>query len=115
MHRIFAMSLAKVYPAWAAKVERKGRARAELDEVIAWLTGYDAAGLGAALSQGVTLERFFLDAPRMNPARDLVTGVICGVRVGEIDDPLMRDLRVLDKLVDELAKGRPLAKVLRQV
>lgn len=114
MHRIFGMSLAKVYPAWVAKVEKKGRTQGELDAVISWLTGHDAAGLAAALAEGVTLERFFTDAPRMNPARDQVTGVICGVRVEEIEDPLMRDLRVLDKLVDELAKGRPLAKVLRQ-
>ena len=115
MHRIFGMSLAKVYPAWVGKVERKGRTRAELDAVICWLTGHDAAGLAAALEGGVDLERFFTEAPRLNPARDQVTGVICGVRIEEIADPLMRELRILDKLVDELAKGRPLPKVLRQV
>lgn len=114
-HRIFQMSVAKVYPAWVAKLERKGRTRAELDTAICWLMGYDAAGLKAALDAKVDLERFFTEAPQMNPDRSKVTGVICGVRIEDIDDPLMRELRILDKLVDELAKGRPMAKVLRQV
>lgn len=113
-HRIFQMSLSKVYPAWLAKVERKGRTRAELDEAIGWLTGHDAASLADALTQGVDLATFFAQAPGMNPARDRVTGTICGVRIEEIAEPLMRDLRILDKLVDELAKGRPMTKVLRQ-
>ena len=113
-HRIYGMSLAKVYPAWAAKVERKGRSREELDRVIGWLTGHDAASLAAAIAEGVSLERFFAEAPRMNPARVKVTGVICGVRIEEIDEPLMREIRILDKLVDEVAKGRPLSKVLRK-
>lgn len=113
-HRIFGMSVAKVYPAWAAKVEKKGRSKAELDAVIGWLTGYDPAGLAAALAEGLSLERFFAEAPAMNPAREQVTGVVCGVRIEAICDPLMKEIRILDKLVDELAKGRPLAKVLRQ-
>jgi hypothetical protein len=113
-HRIYGMSVAKVYPAWLAKVERKGRSREELDEVICWLTGLDAARLSSALDEGPTLERFFAEAPRMNPERVKVTGLICGVRIEEIAEPLMREIRILDKLVDELAKGRPMAKVLRQ-
>ncbi|WP_333817947.1 DUF2200 domain-containing protein [Tabrizicola sp.] len=113
-HRIFGMSVAKVYPAWLAKIEKKGRSKAELDAAICWLTGHDQASLEAVLAEGVSLERFFTEAPRMNPDRAQVTGVVCGVRIEAIDDPLMREIRVLDKLVDELAKGRPLAKVLRQ-
>ena len=112
-HRIYGMSVAKVYPAWLAKVERKGRSREELDQVICWLTGHDPASLASALAAGPSLDRFFAEAPRMNPLRDRVTGVICGVRIEEITEPLMREIRILDKLVDELAKGRPLAKVLR--
>lgn len=113
-HRIYGMSVAKVYPAWLAKVERKGRSRKELDLVICWLTGHDGGSLAAVLDEGLTLERFFAEAPRMNPEREKVTGVICGVRIEAIDEPLMREIRVLDKLVDELAKGRPLSRVLRQ-
>jgi len=113
-HRIFGMSVAKVYPAWLAKVEKKGRSKAELDAVIGWLMGYDPAGLEAVLAEGLSLERFFAEAPRMNPAREQVTGVVCGVRIEAIGDPLMKEIRILDKLVDELAKGRPLAKVLRE-
>lgn len=113
-HRIYGMSVAKVYPAWAAKIEKKGRSREELDQVMCWLTGHDAPGLAAALAEAPSLERFFAQAPRMNPGRDQVTGVICRVRIEEIEEPLMREIRILDKLVDELAKGRPLAKVLRQ-
>ncbi|MES2813555.1 MAG: DUF2200 domain-containing protein [Pseudomonadota bacterium] len=113
-HRIYGMSVAKVYPAWLAKVERKGRSREELDQVIFWLTGHDPASLAAALDAGPSLERFFAEAPRMNPCRDQVTGMICGVRIEEIAEPLMREIRILDKLVDELAKGRRMAKVLRQ-
>ena len=113
-HRIYGMSVAKVYPLYLAKIERKGRSREELDQVICWLTGHDRVGLAAVLEAGPSLERFFAEAPRMNPGRDRVTGVICGVRIEEIEEPLMREIRILDKLVDELAKGRPLAKVLRQ-
>jgi hypothetical protein len=115
VHRIYGMSVAKVYPAYLAKVERKGRSREELNQVIFWMTGHDAASLAKVLADGVTFEHFFADAPALNRARDRVTGVICGVRIEEIDEPLMREIRILDKLVDELAKGRSLAKVLRQV
>jgi hypothetical protein len=114
-HRIYGMPVAKVYPAYLAKVERKGRTRAELDAVIGWMTGHDAAGLSRVLADGVPFERFFAEAPALNPAREQVTGVICGVQIEEIAEPLMREIRILDKLVDELARGRPLAKVLRQV
>jgi hypothetical protein len=113
-HRIYGVSVAKIYPLWSTKVERKGRSREELDQVICWLTGHHPTSLAAALDAGLSLERFFAEAPRMNPLRDRVTGVICGVRIEEIDDPLMREIRILDKLVDELAKGRAMEKVLRQ-
>jgi hypothetical protein len=112
-HRIFGMPVAKVYPAYLAKVERKGRSREDLDQVIFWLTGHDAESLAQVLADGVDFEHFFAEAPALNPLRERVTGVICGVRIEEIAEPLMREIRVLDKLVDELAKGRPLAKVLR--
>lgn len=113
-HRIYGMNFAKLYPVYLAKVERKGRTRAELDQVICWLTGHDAESLERVRTDGTDLEHFFADAPMMNPARAQVTGVICGVRIEEIAEVLMREIRILDKLVDELAKGRPLAKVLRQ-
>lgn len=112
-HRIFAMSVASLYPLYVAKAERKGRTAAEVDEVICWLTGHDAEGLARALDDGVDLETFFAQAPAMNPHAALITGVVCGVRVEEIEDPLMQKIRYLDKLVDELAKGRPMAKILR--
>ncbi len=112
-HRLFAMPFASVYPAYVNKVERKGRSRAELDRVIAWLTGYEEAGLQAQLAQGVSVQDFFAQAPALNPKREQVTGVVCGVRVESVDDPLMRLVRQLDKLVDELAKGRALDRVLR--
>ncbi|HLQ19414.1 MAG TPA: DUF2200 domain-containing protein [Tabrizicola sp.] len=114
-HRIYGMSVTKVYPAWLAKVERKGRSREELDQAICWLTGHNPPSLAAALEAGLSLESFFADAPLLNPKRIAITGVVCGVRLETIDEPLMREIRTLDKLVDELAKGRPLAKVLRQV
>ena len=112
-HRIFAMSVASLHPLYVAKAERKGRTRAEVDEVICWLTGYDAEGLAHAMAAGVDLETFFAQAPAMNPDASLITGVVCGVRVEEIEDPLMQKIRYLDKLVDELAKGRPMAAILR--
>jgi len=112
-HRIFAMQVAKVYPAYQTKVEKKGRTKAELDQVLRWLTGHTQKSLEAALKKGVTFGEFFEKAPAMNPARAGVTGVICGVRIEEIDHPTMREIRILDKLVDELAKGRPMGKVLR--
>ncbi len=113
-HRIFRMAFAKVYPLYVQKAERKNRTREEVDQVIRWLTGYDQKALQRQIDQGVDIETFFGQAPALNPDRDLVRGVICGVRVEEIADPLMRNIRLLDKLVDELAKGRPMAKVLRQ-
>ncbi|MCP3422232.1 DUF2200 domain-containing protein [Nocardioides pinisoli] len=112
MHRIFTTSVASVYPHYVAKAERKGRTREEVDEVIEWLTGFDAAQLQAHLDAGTTFEEFFA-AARLNPRVDQITGSVCGVKVQEVEDPLMRQIRYLDKLVDELAKGRPLEKVLR--
>jgi hypothetical protein len=110
--RIFATSVASVYPHYVAKVEKKGRTRAELDQVIGWLTGYDEAALSRHLSAGTTFEDFFA-AAALNPNASLVTGVVCGVRVEDVEDPLMRKIRYLDKLVDELAKGKPMGKILR--
>lgn len=112
-HKIYGMAFARVYAALQAKVERKGRTRAELDEVIAWHTGYSDAALATALADERSMEAFFAQAPAMNPARSLVTGVVCGVRVETVEEPLMKEIRILDKLVDELAKGRPMAKILR--
>ncbi|WP_307837203.1 DUF2200 domain-containing protein [Aeromicrobium sp. YIM 150415] len=112
MSRIFTMSFASVYPLYLAKVERKGRTKAELDAVIEWLTGFDEGELQHHLDAETTFEEFFADA-RLNPAVSLITGVVCGVRVEEIEDPLMQKIRYLDKLVDELAKGKALEKVLR--
>jgi hypothetical protein len=110
--RVAAMTVATVYPLYLAKVERKGRSKDELDAVIRWLTGYDEAELDRQLADGTTFADFFADA-RLNPNARLITGVICGVRVESIEDPLMQQVRYLDKLVDELAKGRALDKVLR--
>lgn len=112
VHRIFTTSVASVYPHYVAKVERKGRTVVELDEVICWLTGFDEAELRQHLADGTTFEDFFA-AARLNPNASLITGVVCGVRVEDVADPLMQQIRYLDKLVDELAKGRPMAKVLR--
>ena len=112
-HRIFAMPFARIYPLYVEKVERKGRTTAELDEVIRWLTGYDEAGLARAIDEGVDLETFFAQAPKLNPNAGLITGVICGYRVEEIEDPLMQRIRWMDKLVDELAKGKKMASILR--
>ncbi len=112
-HRIFRTSFASIYPHYVAKVERKGRTRDELDQVIGWLTGYDAAGLQRVLDDEIDLEAFYVEAPAFNPNASLITGVICGYRVEDIEDPLMQKARYLDKLVDELAKGRTLAKILR--
>ncbi|HSX54166.1 MAG TPA: DUF2200 domain-containing protein [Sphingomonas sp.] len=112
-HRIYTMSVASVYPHYIAKAEKKGRTRAEVDEILRWLTGYSDAQLQAHLERKTNFEDFFAQAPALNPARSLITGVICGVRIEEIEDPLMRELRYLDKLIDELAKGRPMGKILR--
>ncbi len=113
-HRIYAMPFAGVYPAYLKKIERKGRTKSELDAVICWLTGYKAPALEKQLQKKVDVQTFFAEAPAMNPMRSKVTGVVCGVRVESVEEPLMRTIRQLDKLVDELAKGRPLDKVLRQ-
>ena len=114
MSRIFTTSFASVYPHYVAKVERKGRTKPELHQVIEWLTGFDEAALNAHLASGTTFEDFFA-AAQLNPQASLITGTICGVRVENIDDPLMQKIRYLDKLVDELAKGRSMDKVLRAV
>jgi hypothetical protein len=112
VHRIFTTSVADVYPHYVAKVERKGRTKAELDRVIEWLTGFDQPRLQELLDADTTFEVFFAEA-RLNPNASSITGVVCGVRVETIDDPLMQKIRYLDKLVDELAKGRPIERVLR--
>ncbi len=111
-HRIFTTSVASVYPAYVNKVERKGRSKAELDEVIEWLTGYDEKALGRHLEDGTTFEDFFAQA-HLNPNVSEIKGVVCGVRVEDVEDPLMQKIRYLDKLVDELAKGKTMDKVLR--
>ena len=102
-----------MYPHYVNKAERKGRTKEEVDEVICWLTGYDQAGLAQVLEQQVDFDTFFADAPAMNPNCHLITGVVCGVRVESVEDPLMKKIRLLDKLVDELAKGKAMAKILR--
>ena len=112
MSRIFTTSVASVYPLYVAKAERKGRTRAEVDEVIEWLTGFDDTELREHLDAGTTFEDFFADA-HLNPNASLITGSVCGVRVQDVEDPLMQKIRYLDKLVDELAKGKAMDKVLR--
>jgi hypothetical protein len=112
VHRIFTTSFASVYPHYVAKVEKKGRTNKELDQAIRWLTGYDEESLRRHLDRGTTFEDFFAGA-KLNPSASLITGSVCGVRVEEVDDPLMQKIRYLDKLVDELAKGKPMEKVLR--
>ncbi len=111
--RIYAMSFAAVYPQYVAKAEKKGRTKAEVDEIIRWLTGYRQAALDAHLKKKTSFRDFFEQAPKPNPKRTLITGLICGVRVEEIEEPLMQDIRYLDKLVDELAKGKAMDKILR--
>jgi hypothetical protein len=111
--RIYATSFASVYPLYVAKAERKGRTRAEVDEIVRWLTGFSQAGLEAQIAAKSDFEAFFAQAPAPNPARAEIKGVVCGVRVEEVAEPLMREIRYLDKLIDELAKGRPMAKILR--
>lgn len=111
--RVFQMSFAAVYPLLVNKVEKKGKTKAQLDEIIFWLTGYDAKGLATALEDGRDYESFFSQAPAKNPNRTLINGVVCGVRVEEIDDPTMREIRYLDKLVDELARGKKFESILR--
>lgn len=111
---IYSMSFARVYPLYVAKAEKKGRTKDEVDEIIRWLTGYSQEALEAQIENGADLETFFAQAPEPNPNRDLVKGVICGVRVEEIEEPTMREIRYLDKLIDELAKGKAMDKILRQ-
>ncbi len=113
-HRIFTMAFARVYPEYVAKAERKGRTKAEVDTIIRWLMGYSQKELNAHLKKQTDIETFFAQAPRLNPARTMITGVICGIRVENIADPLMREIRYLDKLIDELAKGKAMEKILRQ-
>ena len=112
-HRIYKISFASVYPHYVAKAEKKGRTKAEVDAIIRWLTGYSEAELAGVLDNRTDFERFFGEAPKLNRSRVLITGTICGVRIEEIEDPLMREIRYLDKLIDELAKGRGMAKILR--
>ncbi len=113
-HRIYGMSFGSIYPHYVNKVERKGRTRAELDHVIHWLTGYDKAALAKIIADGTDFETFFAKAPAMNASRMLIKGLICGVRVEEVAEPLMLEIRYLDKLLDELAKGKAMEKVLRR-
>ncbi|MFN3348492.1 DUF2200 domain-containing protein [Pseudorhodoplanes sp.] len=113
-HRIYSMSFASVYPHYVAKAEKKGRKKAEVDDIICWLTGYDHQGLNAQIKNNTDFETFFAEAPQLNPARALIKGVVCGVRVEDVEEPLMREIRYLDKLIDELAKGKAMEKILRQ-
>jgi hypothetical protein len=113
-HRIYTTAFASVYPHYVAKAERKGRTKAEVDEIIRWLTGYGREELEARLEDRTTFEDFFATAPRMNPSRALITGVVCGVRVEEVEEPTMREIRYLDKLIDELARGKAMGKILRE-
>lgn len=113
-HRIFATAFAKVYPMYVRKAEKKGRTKEEVDQVICWLTGYDKPGLQRQIEQGNDFQAFFSQAPAMHPNSSLIKGVVCGIRVEDIDDPLMQKLRYLDKLIDELAKGKAMEKILRQ-
>ncbi|MEO4043115.1 DUF2200 domain-containing protein [Hoeflea sp. CAU 1731] len=112
-HRIYAMSFASVYPHYVAKAERKGCAKAEVDEIICWLTGYDQQGLDAEIEKETDFETFLVEAPQMNPSRALIKGVVCGVRVEDIEEPVMQDIRYLDKMIDELARGKAMEKILR--
>jgi hypothetical protein len=112
--KVYAMPFAKVYPLYIAKVERKGRTKAEVDNIILWMTGYSQEELEAQIEKQTNYEDFFVQAPNLNPARSKITGVVCGVRVEEIQEPTMREIRYLDKLIDELAKGRTMVKILRE-
>ncbi len=113
-HRIYSMPFAKVYPLYIQKAQRKNRTQAEVDTIIAWLTGYDADGLKRVIEEGIIFEAFFAHAPSLNPHAHLVTGVICGIRVETIEEPLMRNIRILDKLIDELARGKTMEKIVRR-
>lgn len=113
-HRIYTMSFARVYPEYVAKAEKKGRTKAEVDEIIRWLTGYSQTELEAQLEKQTDVETFLAEAPHLNPSRALIKGVVCGVRVEDIQEPTMREIRYLDKLIDELAKGKAMEKILRK-
>jgi hypothetical protein len=113
-HRIYTTSFASVYPHYVAKAERKGRKKSEVDEIVRWLTGYSQKELDAQLEKQTDFESFFEEAPDMNPSRTSITGVVCGVRVEDIEEPTMRDIRYLDKLIDELARGKAMEKILRK-
>lgn len=113
-HRIYTTSFASVYPLYVTKAEKKGRTKAEVDEVVRWLTGYTQKKLEAQLEKRTVFETFFAEAPGLNPSRTLIKGVICGVRIEDIEEPTMREIRYLDKLIDELAKGKPMDKILRK-
>ncbi len=113
-HNIYAMSVAKVYPYYIEKAEKKGRTKAEVDEIIRWLTGYSQEGLESQLDKQTDFETFFAEAPQLNPSRTLIKGMICGIRVEDIEEPVMKEIRYLDKLIDELAKGKAMDKILRK-
>jgi len=113
-HRIYTMSFASVYPLYVTKADKKGRSKAEVDEIICWLTGYSQKSLEAQLEAKTDFETFFADAPKLNPSRTLINGVICGVRVEDIKEPTMQEIRYLDKLIDELARGKTMEKILRK-
>jgi hypothetical protein len=113
-HRVYGISFASVYPHYVAKAEKKGRTKAEVDQIISWLTGYSPKAFATQLEKKTDLETFYTKAPKLNPSRGLIKGVICGIRVEEIEDPLMREIRYLDKLIDELAKGKAMDKILRK-
>lgn len=113
-HRVYSIAVASVYPHYVTKAEKKGRTKGEVDEIIRWLTGHTQEGLDAELEKRTSFEDFFAQAPRLNPSRSLITGVVCGIRVEDIEEPLMKELRYLDKLIDELAKGKAMEKILRK-
>ncbi|MCY8996889.1 DUF2200 domain-containing protein [Bacillus inaquosorum] len=113
-HQIYTMSLARVYPLYVTKVEKKGRTKTEVDEIIRWLTGYSQEELEAQLEKQADFETFFAEAPQLNPSRALIKGVVCGVRLEDIEEPTMQEIRYLDKLIDELAKGKAMEKILRK-
>lgn len=113
-HRIYTTSVASVYPHYVAKAERKGRTKSEVDEIICWLTRYSPEEFESQLEKETDFETFFADAPKLNPSRNLIKGVVCGVRVEDIEEPTMREIRYLDKLIDELAKGKAMTKILRK-
>ena len=113
-HRIYTMSFGSVYPLYVAKAQKKGRTKEEVDEIIRWLTGYSQRALEAQITKKTDFETFFAAAPKLNPARSLITGVVCGVRVEDVAEPTMREIRYLDRLIDELAKGKSMEKILRR-